>query len=112
MSSSLASPFITILVAGVLANGIWRMAGVMLSSGLSDQSPLFLWALAMSRALIAGLIARIIIFPPGALAAVGLPVRVGALFLGVAVFYAASRNVGAGILCGTAALILMHLAMA
>lgn len=109
MTREFLMPLLTIFVAGVLANGIWRMAGVVLSSGLSEESALFSWVLAVSRALIAGLVARIILFPPGVLATVAMPVRAFALIFGIVVFYAVRRNVSAGIITATATLILLHL---
>lgn len=98
-----------ILVAGVAATAIWRVAGVFLSSGVSEDGALIAWVKAVSTALVAGLIARIVIFPPGALADVSTPLRLGAFALAVAVYFLARRHMGLGILAGTAALISGHL---
>lgn len=101
--------FLYILVAGVAANAVWRLAGLALSSGLSEEGPVIAWVKAVSTALVAGLVGRIVIFPPGALAEVGAPVRVGAFMLGIAVYYAARRHLGLGILAATLSLIAAHL---
>ena len=98
-----------ILIAGVAANAIWRLAGLALSSGLSEEGPVIAWVKAVSTALVAGLVARIVIFPPGALAQVSTPVRIGAFLLGIAVYYAARRHLGLGILAATLSLIAAHL---
>lgn len=98
-----------ILVAGVAANAVWRLAGLVLSSGLSEEGPVIAWVKAVSTALVAGLVARIVIFPPGALAQVSMPVRVGAFLLGIAVFYAARRHLGLGVLAASLSLIAAHL---
>lgn len=98
-----------ILVAGVAANAVWRLAGLVLSSGLSEEGPIIAWVKAVSTALVAGLVARIVIFPPGALAQVSMPVRVGAFLLGIAVFYAARRHLGLGVLAASLSLIAAHL---
>ena len=103
------SPFLMILVAGVAANAVWRMAGVAVSKGLSDSSPIIVWSQAVSKALVAGLVARLVLFPPGALAGVNMPIRVGAFALGIAVFYVVRRNTTLGILAGTGALVGAHL---
>ena len=101
--------FLYILIAGVAANAVWRLAGLALSSGISEEGPVIAWVKAVSTALIAGLVARIVIFPPGALAQISMPVRVGAFVLGIAVFYAARRHLGLGILAAVLSLISAHL---
>jgi hypothetical protein len=98
-----------ILVAGVAANAVWRLAGLVLSSGLSEEGPVIAWVKAVSTALVAGLVARILVFPPGALAQVSGPVRIGAFLLGIAVYYAARRHLGLGILAAALSLIGAHL---
>lgn len=106
-----AAAFVYILVAGVGATAVWRLLGLFLSSSLSEGSALLDWVKAVSTALIAGLVARTVIFPTGALGDVGLAARVGAFALGVAVFYAARRHLALGILAAMVALILAHEAM-
>ncbi len=98
-----------ILIAGVAANAAWRLAGLVLSSGLAEEGPVIAWVKAVSTALVAGLVARIVIFPPGALAQVSTPVRAGAFVLGIAVYYAARRHLGLGILAATLSLVAAHL---
>lgn len=97
-----------ILVAGVAANAVWRLAGLVLSSGLSEEGPVIAWIKAVSTALVSGLVARIVIFPPGALADISTPVRVGAFALGVAVYYLTRRNMALGILGATGCLVAVH----
>ena len=83
-----------IFLAGTAATAIWRMAGVLLSSGLAEDSALVAWVKAVSTALVSGLIARIVVFPPGALADVGMAVRIGAFTLGVVAYFLAGRHLG------------------
>ena len=109
MQSVTGNSFLYILIAGVAANAVWRLAGLALSSGISEEGPVIAWVKAVSTALIAGLVARIVIFPPGALAQISMPVRVGAFILGIAVFYAARRHLGLGILAAVLCLISAHL---
>lgn len=101
--------FLYILIAGVAANAVWRLGGLALSSGLSEEGPVIAWVKAVSTALVAGLVARIVTFPPGALAEINTPVRIGAFALGIAVYYAARRHMGLGILAATLSLITAHL---
>ena len=109
MSWSAGEAMLYIVIAGVLATNIWRFAGVFLSTGLSEDGPVIAWVKAVSTALVAGLIARIVIFPPGALADISTPLRLGAFALAVGVYFATRRNMGAGILTGTGALIAGHM---
>jgi branched-subunit amino acid transport protein len=106
-----AGTFLFIFVAGVLATAVWRMLGLFLSSGLSEGSAFLEWVKAVSTALIAGLVARTVVFPPGALADIELPIRVGAFALGVAVYFLTRRHLGLGILSAASALILAHYAL-
>jgi Branched-chain amino acid transport protein (AzlD) len=100
-----------IFIAGVVATAVWRLLGLYLSSGLAEGSALLEWVKAVSTALVAGLVARTVIFPPGALADINLTVRVGAFTLGVAVFFLARRHLGLGILSAASALILAQYAL-
>ncbi len=98
-----------LLIAGVAATAVWRLAGVLVSGGVAEDGPVIAWVRSVSTALVAGLIARIVVFPPGALADIGTPLRLGAFAFGVAVYFAAGRHMGLGILAATAALIGGHL---
>lgn len=98
-----------IFVAGVAATAIWRFAGFALSAGLSEEGPVIQWVRSVSTALIAGLISRIILFPPGALADMAPAVRLGAFGFGVAVYFLARRHMGFGVLAGASALVATHL---
>jgi hypothetical protein len=106
-----SATFFFILVAGVGATVIWRLLGLLLSSGLSEDSPVIEWVKAVSTALVAGLVGRIILFPPGALADVDLAIRVGAFALGVWVYFLARRHLGLGILAGASALVAAQYAL-
>jgi hypothetical protein len=110
MSGS-ATTFLYILVAGVAATAVWRLLGLFLSAGVAEEGALLDWVKAVSTAIVAGLIARTVFFPPGALADVPLAVRLGAFALGVAIFFAARRHLGLGILSAASALVLAQYAL-
>jgi hypothetical protein len=103
-----AETMIYIFVAGVAANGVWRLGGALLSSGISDDGAVITWVRAVSTALVAALISRIVLFPPGALADVDIVIRIAAFGLGILAFFLTRRNLGAGILAGAAALLAGH----
>lgn len=106
-----ATTFLYILIAGVVATAVWRLLGLFLSAGVSEEGALLEWVKAVSTAIIAGLVARTVIFPPGVLADVSLGARLGAFALGVAVYFLARRHLGLGIFSAALALILAQYTM-
>jgi branched-subunit amino acid transport protein len=94
-----------ILVAGVLMTVVWRFAGLALSSGLKEDSPVFRWVGFVSTALVSGLISRLVIFSPGALADINMLTRLAAFAIGVLIFFVARRHLGIGVLAGVASLL-------
>jgi hypothetical protein len=92
---------LTVLVfAGFLPNEVWRMLGLWLGSGVDEGSELLVWVRAVATAILAGVIAQILVFPPGALASVPAFLRYGAVAAGLAVFIATRRSIFAGVVCG------------
>jgi hypothetical protein len=99
------SPYLLLLLVGFLPNEIWRWLGIVLARGLDEDAEPVVWVRAVATAVLAGVIARIIVLPPGALAGVAMPVRVAALALGFAGFLALRRSALAGIVIGEGALL-------
>ena len=89
-----------LLVAGVIPNQIWRMLGLWLGGGLDEGSELLIWVRAVATAILAGVIAQILVQPPGALASVPALLRYGALAAGFVAFMLARRSIFAGVLAG------------
>jgi hypothetical protein len=98
-------PYLALILVGFLPNEIWRWLGVIAARGLDEDSEILVWVRAVATAILAGVIAKIVFFPPGALAAVAAPVRVGALVLGFLGFLAIRRSVFAGVAVGELALL-------
>jgi hypothetical protein len=96
-------PYVFIAIAGIAANEVWRLLGVVLSGRLSDTSDAFLWVKAVASALVAGVISEVVMFPTGTLAAAPLWLRLGMVAVGMAVFLATRRNLALGIIAGEAA---------
>lgn len=94
-----------IFLAGVLMTIVWRFAGLALSSGLEEDSPLFRWVGFVSTALVSGLISRLVIFAPGVLADIDIVVRLIAFASGIVIFLLAKRHLGIGVLAGVATLL-------
>jgi branched-subunit amino acid transport protein len=100
------TPYLVLIVAGFLPNEVWRMLGIVVAHGLDEGSELVVWVRAVATALLAGVVAKIVLFPPGGLAGVPLAVRLAAMAVGFAAFVLVRRSVLAGVLAGEAVLIL------
>jgi branched-subunit amino acid transport protein len=91
---------VILLLAGVIPNQIWRMLGLWFGGGLDEGSELLVWVRAVATAILAGVIAQIVVQPPGALASVPGWLRYGAVAAGLAVFMLTRRSIFAGVVAG------------
>ncbi len=91
---------VVLLLAGVIPNQIWRMLGLWLGGGLDEGSDLLMWVKAVATSILAGVIAEILVRPPGALASVPDFLRYGALVVGFIVFMMTRRSIFAGVVSG------------
>src|SRR6185437_13297913 len=95
-------PYLLLVLAGYLPNEIWRVLGLVLARGLNEDSEIVEWSRAVATAIIAGVIAKLILFSSGALAGIPLTVRVTAAVCGFLAFLAVKRSVFAGVAAGEA----------
>lgn len=93
-----------LLAAGFLPNEIWRVLGLWASRGIDEGSELMVWVRSVATAILAGVIAQVVLAPPGALALAPLGLRIGAVAAGVAAFFAARRSTLAGVVVAEAVL--------
>lgn len=98
-------PYLALLLLGFLPSEIWRWLGVMVGRGLDEDSEIILWVRAVATALVAAVVARIVLIPPGALATVPLEVRLAALGIGFLAFLLVRRSAFVGVLVGEAVLV-------
>ena len=91
---------LVLVIAGFLPNEIWRMLGVWLGGGVDEGSELLLWVRAVATAILAGVIAQILVSPPGALASVPDWLRYGAVAAGFVAFLVTRQSTFAGVACG------------
>jgi branched-subunit amino acid transport protein len=107
LSSFLGDPqaLLVLVIAGFLPNEVWRMLGLWLGGGVDEGSELLIWVRAVATAILAGVIAQILVQPPGALASVPDWLRLGAVAAGFAVFMLTRRSIFAGVVCGEVALL-------
>jgi len=98
-------PFVYILIAGWLATDFWRYAGVLLGRRMNENSQAFLFVRAVATSLVAAVIARLIVFPSGALADTPLALRIGAAAFGFAAFLLGGQRIAVGVGSAVAVLI-------
>ena len=98
-------PYLALVLVGFLPNEVWRVLGLVLARGLYEESELVVWSRAVATAIIAGVIAKLILFSSGALATIPLSVRIAAAGCGFIAFLAVRRSVFAGVAVGEAVLL-------
>ena len=99
-------PYLLLMLVGYLPNEIWRVFGLVLARGLNEDSEIVVWSRAVATAIIAGVIAKLIIFSTGSLATIPLPMRVTAALCGFLAYVAVRRSVFVGVAVGEAVLLL------
>lgn len=82
-----------VVLGAIAATYVWRFSGVLLSRKIDTKSAVFQWFTCVSYAMLAGLIARMILFPVGPLTAVALWIRLICVAIGLLVFLFAGRNI-------------------
>ncbi|WP_289034239.1 AzlD domain-containing protein [uncultured Roseibium sp.] len=94
-----------IIVAGWIATDIWRWIGVFAGGKLREDSELLIWVRAVATALVAGVIAKLILFPTGALEVTPVWLRFLAALGGFAAFFTSRQKVAVGVVSGEIILI-------
>lgn len=97
--------YLVLVLVGFLPAEVWRWLGVLVGRGLDEESELLVWVRAVATALLAGVIAKILFFPPGSLATMPLSVRLAAIGSGFLAFLLMRRSAFAGLAVGEAVLI-------
>lgn len=99
-------PYMVLILAGLLPNEVWRIVGLVTARGLNEESELVIWCRTVAIALLAGVIAKLILFSSGELAGIPVAVRIGAAAIALTAFLVSRRSVFAGVLAGEAALLI------
>ena len=109
MSAQYGEVMIYVVIVGLAlcAHEPWRWLGVALGRNLSEDDAIFLWVRAVSTALVAGLVARLVVFPAGALEAVPVWVRVISIVGAAAAYFAFRRRLGFGVMTGCGLLVVL-----
>lgn len=98
-------PYLALLLFAVLPTEIWRWLAVVFARRLDPDSPALEWVRMVATALLAGVVAKLIVTPPGALATLPLALRIGALTVAVAIVLANRRWIMLAVVMGEAVLI-------
>ena len=99
------SPLLVLILVGFLPTDLWRMLGVVTAHGLDEESELLVWVRAVAVAILAGVIAKLVLFSPGSLAQVPVQVRLIAIAAGFFAFITARQSVLAGVAFGELVLV-------
>jgi hypothetical protein len=97
--------YLVLVLVGFLPADVWRLLGVVLARGIDEESEIVVWVRSVATAVLAGVIAKILFFPPGALAAIPLIIRLAAIACGFLAYLLIRRSVFAALVAGEAVLI-------
>lgn len=100
------SPYLVLILVGFLPNEVWRLLGLVMARGLNEDSELVVWSRAVATAILAGVIAKLVLFSGGALVTIPLEVRVTATVAGFLGYLAIKRSIFAGVVVGEAVLLI------
>ncbi|HAT87649.1 AzlD domain-containing protein [Cohaesibacter gelatinilyticus] len=100
-------PYLFIFLAGMLPTEVWRWLGVAFAGRLRDDSEWILLARAVANALVAGVIARLILFPSGALMEVPVWIRLASVGIALVIYFGFGRNLFLGVFSGAGSLMLL-----
>ena len=98
-------PYLFIFLAGSLATDMWRYLGVYFAGHIDENAEILVFIRALATALVAAVIAKLILYPDGALAASPVWLRMGAAATGFCAYLASGKKVYAGVLSAEAVLI-------
>ncbi len=95
--------------AGLIATYVWRALAVVAVSRINPESDLLLWVRAVSTALVAALVVRMVMAPSGVLSMIAVERQLAAIAIGIGVFYTTKRSIQLGTFATVIALALLHL---
>lgn len=81
-----------IILLSIMATYVWRFTGVLVSRHIDPQGKVFEWISCVAYAMLAGLMARVLIYPAGVLEESLLVHRLIAMAVGLVVFIGLKKN--------------------
>ncbi len=88
----MASSILIVIIVTSLATYLSRFLGVVSAEKIKETSKMFRWFNCLAYSTLAALIARIVIFPSGALSEVDYMIRFIVVILSIAIFYLTKKN--------------------
>ena len=88
----MANSILTVIIVTSLATYLSRFLGVVSAEKIKETSKMFRWFNCLAYSTLAALIARIVIFPSGALSEVDYMIRFIVVILSIAIFYLTKKN--------------------
>jgi hypothetical protein len=98
-------PYLLVILAGFLPTEVFRSAAVVFARGLDEDSEWLVLVRGVATALLAAVVARLVLLPPGELAELPLLIRIGACAGGYLAYLAARGSVFLGVLLGEAVIV-------
>lgn len=98
-------PYLVVIVIGFLPTEIWRLLAIALAKDLKEDSEILLWVKLVASALLAAVVAKIVVAPPGALRELPVWGRILSLATVVPILLLLRRSVLFAVLAGEAVLI-------
>ncbi|MCA0423088.1 MAG: AzlD domain-containing protein [Proteobacteria bacterium] len=95
-----------VLCIGWLPTELWRMLAVLAARGLDENSEILVWVRLVASALLAAVVAKIILAPTGAIAAIPLWGRIGGVLLGLLTLRYTRKSIVVAVLTGETVLLL------
>lgn len=100
---------LVVLCVGWLPTELWRMLAVWAARGLDENSEILVWVRLVASALLAAVVAKIVLAPTGAIAAIPLWGRIGGVLLGLATLRFTRKSIIVAVLTGETVLMLAGL---
>ena len=88
----MATNIVIVIIVTSFATYLSRFLGVISAEKIRDTSKMFRWFNCLAYSTLASLIARIIIFPSGALSEINYDIRFAVIILSIGVFYLTKKN--------------------
>ena len=88
----MTTSIVLVILVTSLATYLSRFLGVVSSEKIKETSKIFRWFNCLAYSTLAALIARIVIFPSGALSEADYVIRIIVLIASILVFYVTKRN--------------------
>jgi hypothetical protein len=95
------------IILAFLASDFWRWSSVFLSLNFKEDDEIVVFARMVATAVLAGVVARLLFYPPAELSEIPLWIRISAMSAGMAAFALRGKSIFAAIIGGQGALILL-----